>query len=283
VPNGTSQRIGCVIAGLLLLAGAMRAQEPPSRRPESLLPPPRTDGRSDVILPRVETSLDGLRLELECTGRPPVVVLRAAFTDPGGHLRLESFEQRAGFWVTDACGFGRDAILVAGRDVPAELDVIERWELRVPSAAPARSAVEGAGALVAFGARRRVYADGARGPIRVVRPHPGPGARVLIQLWNDDSVATYDVEGGAFELLLHPEEGHGVPAVPELVGLRGDCWSGEHRVEGFVTYLGQRPDGRTFVLFDHDLDGVLDEWGAIDGDEVHERGLTAAGEWISLL
>ena len=79
--------------------------------------------------------------------------------------------------------------------------------------------------------------------------------------------------------LARAHEGHGVPAVPELVGLRGDCWSGEHRIEGFVTSLGQRPDGCTFVLFDHDRDGVLDEWGAIESAEIHERGLTDAGRW----
>jgi hypothetical protein len=261
------------------LLGGSALPQTPSEKGKPLLDRALLTAKDHERYVRVHTTCPGLWGALDYGWAPRAVSVRwfCTYADDEAGMVWNSF--RVDFWPTDVCGFGDDGLLVTGWESSSHRTVIEKWDLHVPDALPAPSVAPGTGEVVhpdpaiAVGEKTQVYADASRGPIRVLLAKHGGGNEVLLHFWDDGTVRIYDLDTGELELLFAPTPGQEVPAKPELAGLHGQRWAGKHRVEGYVYCLGETDDERTFLMFDHDLDGDMDEAGLVRKEDFFRRSL----------
>lgn len=266
-----------VASTALVFIGATRAQAQDAAGESATPPDPALLLDKDHEMnPRLATSLDGLTGRLDYFWDPREVTIEWSVTYADDFVRVMHQSFPVNVWVTDLCGFEEDVLLVTGKDATTGQTVIERWDFDVPETLPLAYIDLASGELIHPEPRitiektRVVYADSTRGPVRVMLRRHGTASKVLLHLWDDKSLGSYDVETGEYELLYHPDPGHGVPSVPYLATLSGSRWSRHHSVEGYVYGFGQVDPDHTLILFDHDLDGDFDDVveGKSEGFEV---------------
>ncbi len=210
------------------------------------------------------------------------------------------------FWPTAATYLTGDLYAIAGKRNTNT--VIEVWQVPMPSleAFPAGGAPTefAGGGLPIY--KAAVYSDAVVGQdmVRLLMPNRGNPNAMFIQFYDSRDLYELDytaavppgIDNPAYTLtkILSATANTGVPYVPELADSRLRSNHSNHHVsEGYVYAIFPSFEasksavaaGTTLVslyLFDHDLDGVLDECGPLGETELQARFMWKAPDsyWI---
>lgn len=216
--------------------------------------------------------------------RQVTIVWRVTYT-PGAptdpHLSVQT--ESASYWLTEVSGAGPGRLAVAGKDPRTGHTVVELWTFTPPDRLPAPSIEPASGQTVYPSIRvpittRRVVLDASekgRDLVRVLFPNHVVERELLVQFWDSRDLYALDVETGALTLLLSATPGGGAPHEPALANDYVKRWSARHAAQGDCYFLSPEGDGSLdlLALFDHDLDGGIDEHRTLTREEFRQLGL----------
>jgi len=200
-------------------------------------------------------------------------------SDP--HRSLQS--EPTGYWPTEVCGAGPGRLAVAGKDPRTGHTIVEVWTFTPPDPLPASSTDPASGQVVYPTIRlpilsREVVLDGStkgRGLVRAMFPNHVVRDELLVLFQDSRDLYALDTETGSLALVLSSTPGGGAPHEPALASDYVNRWSARHAIQGDCYFLSPEGDRGLdlLALFDHDLDGVIEEHRTLTREEFRSLGL----------
>lgn len=231
---------------------------------------------------RLTTSKTYIHATVEYFLEEKEVALAWRYKTQDGEAHLSYQYEALAFWPTEVASYGKNQLLVSGKDELTGDTVIEAWLFSPPEQAPSTYIDTGTGETLApylsvpVTRKTPIYRSREYGTVQSMFKLQGTENKVLLQFWGPRDLFRLDLLTRNLEKVVSVTGDGDLPVLPELASTSSARWSRRHQAEGYVYYLGETAAEEGLFLMDHDLDGEIDEMSLLDYEAYYARLLDQA-------